>query len=182
MLLLCNRIYPWICIPKDKYTSISRVYKTAPASKHDTKYFAQFINKTPSPIYFKNYTYSWIYVCACACMLMCAIVYLYEGQRTTCKNRFSYYVGPQKILSSLGRWQVADLAQVSCQPLLLLPECTLHISLSGVGCMCMKTGGQFPEAVLPSITWSLGTELKSSGLEANTSAHWLILLALRLHS
>lgn len=132
MLLLCNRIYPWICIPKDKYTSISRVYKTAPASKHDTEYFAQFINKTASPIYFKNYIYSWIYVGACACMLMCAIVYLYEGQRTTCENRFSYYVGPQKIRSLLGWWQVAHLAEVSCQPLLLLPAYTLYIYLSGV--------------------------------------------------
>lgn len=126
VLLLCNRIYPWICIPKDRYTSISRMYKTVPVSMHGTKDFAQFINKTPSPIYFKNYIYSWMYVHACVCMLLCVTVHLYEGQQTTCENPFSYSVGPQKILSLLGRGQVAHLAELSCQPLLPLPAHALH--------------------------------------------------------
>lgn len=97
------------------------MYKTVPVSMHGTKDFAQFINKTPSPILKITFTHG------CMCMHVCVTVHLYEGQQTTCENPFSYSVGPQKILSLLGRGQVAHLAELSCQPLLPLPAHALHI-------------------------------------------------------
>lgn len=59
--------------------------------------------------------------CVCVCMLMCARVYLCTDLRTTCKNWFFLCGSSEKILSLLGCWQIAQLAEVSCQPCLPVP-------------------------------------------------------------